>query len=70
MVRIRLKYVSEDKDRRGNVRLYFRRKGQPKIRLHGMPGSEEFMEAYRNALANLPEDRPRTVGHPAVGSAG
>lgn len=70
MVRIKLKYVIEDVDRHGNVRLYFRRKGQPKIRLRGIPGSEEFMEAYRSALASLPEDRPRTVGRPAVGSFG
>ena len=28
------------------------------------------MDAYRRALANLPEDRPRTVGRPAIGSFG
>ena len=70
MARIKLKYVVEDLDRHGNVRRYFRRKGQPKIRLPGLPGSEEFMEAYRSALANLPADRPRTVGCPAIGSFG
>ncbi len=70
MARIKLKYVVEDLDRHGNIRRYFRRKGQPKIRLSGLPGSEEFMEAYRSALANLPEDRPRTVGRPAIGSFG
>ena len=32
-MRIRLRYVIEDVDRHGNVRLYFRRKGKPKIRL-------------------------------------
>ena len=52
MVRIKLKYVVEDQDRHGNIRHYFRRKGQPKIRLRGIPGSDEFMEAYRAALAN------------------
>jgi integrase len=51
MVRVRLRYVVEDVDRHGNARLYFRRKGQPKIRLPGLPGSQEFMEAYRGALA-------------------
>ena len=70
MARIKLKYVVEDLDRHGNIRRYFRRKGQPKICLSGLPGSEEFMEAYRSALANLPEDRPRTVGRPAIGSSG
>jgi integrase len=53
MVRLRLKYLVEDMDRHGNVRLYFRRKGQPKIRLPGLPGSDEFMEAYRAARAGL-----------------
>lgn len=70
MGRIKLKYVSGDVDRHGNVRFYFRRNGQPKIRLPGLPGSDEFIEAYSSALANLPEDHPRTVGCPAVGSFG
>lgn len=67
---INLKYYYEDMDRHGNIRRYFRRKGQRKIRLPGPPGSAEFMDAYYRALANLPEDRPRTVGRPAIGSFG
>jgi integrase len=50
-MKIKLQYVVEDVDRHGNVRLYFRRKGQPKVRLPGIPGSAEFMDAYRQALA-------------------
>ena len=50
MVDLRLKYLVEDVDRHGNVRIYFRRKGQPKIRIHGSPGSEEFQKAYSLAL--------------------
>jgi hypothetical protein len=38
LVRIRLRYVVEDTDRYGNVRLYFRRKGHKKLRLPGLPG--------------------------------
>ncbi len=49
-VNIRVKYVVEDRDRHGNTRLYFRRKGQPKIRLPGPKGSPEFFDAYRLAL--------------------
>ena len=49
---IRLKFVSSDVDRHGNVRFYFRRKGQQKIRLNGMPGSESFMAAYQAALSS------------------
>ena len=40
MVDIRLKYLVEDVDRHGNVRIYFRRPGHPKIRIHGLPGSD------------------------------
>jgi hypothetical protein len=32
------KFLVEDTDRHGNVRIYFRRKGQPKIRLNALPG--------------------------------
>src|SRR5215204_2541034 len=42
--------VVSDVDRHGNVRFYFRRKGQPKARLPGLPGSDEFIQAYRAAL--------------------
>jgi integrase len=53
MVNLRLKYLVEDVDRHGNVRLYFRRKGQRKIRLPGLPGSDEFMAVYRAALGGI-----------------
>ena len=46
-----LKYVIEDVDRHGNVRLYLRRKGHPKIRLRERPGTAEFLDEYRNAVA-------------------
>jgi len=55
LVRIRLRYVIEDVDRYGNVRLYFRRKGEKKTRLPGFPGSDEFMAAYRAALSSAKE---------------
>jgi integrase len=45
------RYCCEDKDRHGNFRIYFRRKGQPKVRLHGTPWTPSFMEAYELALA-------------------
>ena len=47
--------MAEDVDRFGNIRLYFRRRGQQKIRLRGLPGSEEFMAAYRAALSGTEE---------------
>ncbi len=51
MVDIRLKYLVEDVDRHGNVRIYFRRPGHPKVRLYGLPGSAEFQKAYADAIA-------------------
>ena len=44
------KYCIEDVDRYGNIRVYFRRKGAPKVRLPGIPFTEEFMQAYAAAL--------------------
>src|SRR5208282_2849198 len=51
MVTLRLRFVVSDRDRHGNVRYYFRRKGEKKVRLHGIPGSKEFMDAYDRALS-------------------
>jgi hypothetical protein len=51
MTLIKFQYVTKDRDRHGNVRLYFRRPGKPKIRLRGLPGSEEFLSSYKEALS-------------------
>jgi len=53
------KFVIEDVDRHGNVRVYFRRKGQPKIRLHAKPGAVEFDREYQSAFrGDLRAPRP------------
>ncbi len=49
---IDLNFVVEDVDRHGNVRVYFRRRGYKKVRIRETPGTEEFMAAYRAALAD------------------
>jgi integrase len=54
MTRIKLKYVHAYRDRWGRVRRYFRRRGYPKVALPGLPGSPEFTDAYRNAIAGAP----------------
>ena len=36
----------EDTDRHGNVRVYYRAKGRPKVRLRGTPWTPEFMAEY------------------------
>ena len=45
------RFVVEDVDRHGNVRIYFRRKGQPKIRLTEMPGTAAFDAEYHRAFS-------------------
>jgi integrase len=39
----------EDRDRHGNIRIYFRAKGRPKVRLRGTPWTPEFMADYEAA---------------------
>ena len=53
MVKIRLKYLVEDADRHGTVRLYVRMPGRGKIRIRGQLGSAEFMMAYDKAIASV-----------------
>lgn len=69
-MKIKLKYVSDDRDRHGNVRLYFRRRGEPKLRLPGPQGSPEFLKAYADALAGklAPKAAPQGRAKPASGS--
>ena len=45
------RYVAEDVDRHGNVRIYFRRKGQRKIRLSEVPGTVAFDAEYQGAFS-------------------
>lgn len=50
MTKMLLKFVHEFKDRHGKTRRYFRRPGFKRVPLPGLPGSQEFDEAYRAAL--------------------
>jgi integrase len=54
MANIRLKFVKAYIDQRGKVRHYVRRAGRRLIPLPGLPGSDEFMEAYGRATAAMP----------------
>ncbi len=59
---MRLKFITEDVDRYGNVRLYVRRPGMPKVRLRQPTGTEAFMQEYKDALAgNLPIKQRRSA---------
>src|SRR5260370_7145341 len=58
MTTFRLPYIHEYRDRHGKLRRYFKRKRGKGIPLPGLPGSDEFMAAYRAAeagVANKPE---------------
>lgn len=69
-MKVRLKYLSEDIDRHGNVRCYVRLPGKPKMRLRAMPGTPEFMEEYRAAVAAANDCAPRQARTLARGSFG
>jgi integrase len=55
-------YLCSDVDRHGNVRVYFRRAGQPKVRLREKLDSEAFRRRYDELLAGGPKaaDQPQT----------
>jgi integrase len=67
MTRIKLRYVNEFIDRHGKVRCYFRRPGSRSVRLPGIPGSIEFMEAYQAAVATVAPP-PSSLNHVIRGS--
>jgi integrase/recombinase XerD len=68
MVKLRFRYVVEDVDRHGNVRLYFRRKGQAKIRLPDLPWSDEFKAAYSAALGSSEQQQPPRLQRASKGT--
>jgi integrase len=44
----------EDTDRHGNIRIYYRAKGRPKVRLRATPWTPEFMQQYEAAKSASP----------------
>src|SRR4051812_16383826 len=51
-MQIRLKYLVEDVDRHGNIRLYVRAPGRRKVRIKAPFGTDEFMAAYNAAVSD------------------
>ena len=45
-MQMRFKYLVEDVDRHGNVRIYVRVPGRRKVRLRAKFGTDEFLAAY------------------------
>lgn len=71
MVSVKYRFVCSDRDRHGNIRFYFRRKGLPKIRLNGSPDTAEFAAAYQAALASSTGTLKTTdspLAHPKQGT--
>jgi integrase len=64
LITVRIKYVVEDLDRHGNIRIYFRKRGCPKTRLPGPIGSEPFWIAYRGATAGKFQNKPASRSKP------
>lgn len=61
-----LRYLTEELDRHGNVRIYVRRRGQ-RIRIREEPGTQEFMDAYKLAVSGE-ETAPRKPAKRISGS--
>jgi len=51
----------EDRDRHGTIRIYYRAKDQPKVRLRGTPWTQEFMAAYEAAKGAVGRTTARSV---------
>jgi integrase/recombinase XerD len=66
-VRIRFKHIVEDRDRHGNMRLYVRVPGRQKVRIRATFGTDEFMAAYNDAMADH-VTAPRQSNHARPGS--
>src|SRR5215472_11263515 len=60
------RYLVEDLDRHGRTRIYFRRKGRPKIVLKETPGTPAFEAEYQRAFYGVSQP-PSPIRTPAMG---
>jgi len=51
-MQIRFRYLVEDRDRHGNIRLYVRVPGRTKTRIRAHFGTDEFVAAYNAAVSD------------------
>jgi len=65
---VRLKYLTEDYDRHGNVRCYVRMPGKKKVRIRAIPGTPEFMAAYNEAVSTASANAPKQADEAKRGS--
>jgi integrase len=75
LTKIRLRYIHQFRDRHGKIRRYVRLPSRKRVPLKGAPGTDEFMEIYRAALAGeaprieigAKRTRPGTVNAAVIG---
>lgn len=72
MSTIKLAYIQVYRDRHGKERHYFRKPGCKRTPLNGLPGSDQYMSAYKGAVASAGAERiehnrgraqPGTIAH-------
>jgi integrase len=66
-MQMRFKYLVEDRDRHGNIRLYVRVPGRKKVRIREQFGTDDFIAAYNDAVSNH-VTAPRQTGEYKPGS--
>jgi integrase len=67
---VKLRYLSEERDRHGRRRVYVRRNGR-RVPINDAPGSVEFAQSYARALATLQHSNAvQSVRGPARGTLG
>lgn len=55
---MKLRYICQDTDRHGNVRIYVRKPGCPKVRINAPVGSDEFFIEYTAAIRQAAAEKP------------
>src|SRR5215510_10307730 len=66
-MQLRFRYLVEDRDRHGNIRIYVRVPGRQKVRIRPPFGSEEFLTSY-TAAVNDHVSEPRQARDAKAGS--
>lgn len=71
-MQVKLRYIKEELDRHGNVRVYFRKRGCRKVRIRERIGTPEFHARYQElvtaAEAGALDSLPATNGRPVPGT--
>lgn len=71
-MKLKLPYIIQERDRHGNVRVYFRKKPGPRIRIREPIGSPEFLAAYKAAVEGraytAEPKRPAPIHRPGEGT--